>query len=354
MEYKIFPFRDMFDNKVEHSMAQSYTLDEYIQLLTTHISARKKNTHAFIAGDFKQAPAAREADKRIRTVLVGQYPGTVGRYAENLISVNSICVDFDEDVTIEQTRERFKDFLHIGYTSYNHKLEIKGGVDRFRMVFPLEKEILPELIEERKNGLRKYFKGCDKSTFDLARLFYLPSYNPDNNIEPISWVNHGRFFDPLHEDIPVDIKVERNLSRPVGIKGGSGKPIPATINLYDLFSTKGLLKNHLGNGKYSVICPNYTAHSNNDTSGTVIWSGIAGERDRFKCQHSHCQNVSLRDMFLPEEFNQFCEREESIGQKLNKLVDDIDDLDEGPSNQKRLNTITNKLNELLQTKDKDK
>ena len=322
MNYKIFLFNGMFDNKVEHSSAQILTLNEYIQILTTHEIAHEKNSHGFIAGDFKHAPAAKEADKKIRKVVVGTYPGTVGRYAENLVNMNSICVDFDEGVTIEEARERFKDYLYIGYTSFSHQLK---GIDKFRLVFPLEKEILASEYQERKKGLLEFFKGCDKSTFDSARIFYLPSYNPANNVKPVSWFNQGKFFDPLHEDIQVEIQVERIFSRPVGIKGGSGRPIPATVNLLDLFSSKGLVNQYLGKGKYSVICPNYTHHTNQDKSGTVIWSGIPGARDGFKCQHSHCRDISVRDMFSDEEFNQFCEKEDTVILKINKSVKSDDD-----------------------------
>lgn len=336
MEYKIFPFKNRYDNHVEHDKAETLTLDEYIQLLSTHNITHDKDSFAFIAGDFKTLnDNPKPVDKKVNGVVIGTIPNTIARGKENLISINSMCIDFDEGVTIEQAKETFKDYLYIGYSSFRHQLK---GVDKFRMVFPLEQIVTPDEILVRRKGLREFFKGCDNTTFDIGRIFYLPSFDPANNIKPISWVNYGKYFNPLDDNIQVEIAIEYNTTRPIGIKGGTGRPIPATINLLDLFTSKGLVKNYLGQGKYSVICPNYLSHSNKDTSGTVIWSGVPGARDGFHCQHSHCRDISVRDMFEEEEFNQFCEREDTTIKKLEltsgksqKTITDEDDDDIVPN-----------------------
>lgn len=326
MFYKIFPFNNRYDNIVDHSLAADLTLEEYVEVLTHHIQTKIKDSNAFIAGDFKLPGVAEPAIKRIKDIEV-PLPGTVRRSKENVTLVNSICVDFDDGVTIEEARTNFKHLFHIGYTSFNHRLK---GHDRFRMVFPLENGINPTEVAIRTKSLREYFKGCDKSTFDIGRLFYLPSYDPANGVEPFSWVNYdGDFFDPFIEEISPEEPISVTITRPVGVKSGNGRVLYGTLNLYDLFQSKGLINKHLGNGKYSVICPNYLSHSGRDKSGTVIWSGIPGKRDGFMCQHSHCRGMHVTDMFTQAEIDEHCEREDtSLFLKAKEKVPDYSETDE--------------------------
>lgn len=115
------------------------------------------------------------------------------RCAANSIGVqNTLWLDFDEGITIEEAKEKFKDYWYVIYTSMNHQKEKHGlpACDRFRVVLkvkepmPKEKGRYQEVMEKIALDL-----GADDACKDYSRYYR-------GNSEAEIWVNtDGDYFD---------------------------------------------------------------------------------------------------------------------------------------------------------------
>ena len=121
------------------------------------------------------------------------------RKNENCIGVqNTLWLDIDDGMTIEQAKELFKDYWYVIYTSMHHQKEKEGkpACDRFRVIFKV-KEPMPQNKEKYEevmlNILKKY--GSDKACKEISRYY---RGNPDAEI----WVNtKGDYFDWKEFDV---------------------------------------------------------------------------------------------------------------------------------------------------------
>jgi len=126
------------------------------------------------------------------------------RCAANSIGVqNTLWLDFDEGMTIEEAKERFKDYWYVIYTSMNHQKEKHGlpACDRFRVVLkvkepmPKEKAHYQEVMEKIAQDL-----GADDACKDYSRYYR-------GNSEAEIWVNdEGEYFDWTVYDKPKEKK----------------------------------------------------------------------------------------------------------------------------------------------------
>ena len=135
------------------------------------------------------------------------------RCAVNSIGVqNTLWLDFDEGITIEEAKEKFKDYWYVIYTSMNHQKEKHGlpACDRFRVVLkvkepmPKEKGRYQEVMEKIALDL-----GADDACKDYSRYYR-------GNSEAEIWVNtEGDYFDWTFYDKPKEnehkttIKIEK-------------------------------------------------------------------------------------------------------------------------------------------------
>ena len=102
------------------------------------------------------------------------------RNSRNFIKSHFICADVDEGLTIDQVKERFKQFQYIIVTSKNHQKvkNDKPACERFHLILPITKPIEdPEQIAKLKYA--RLFDGFD--TFS--------SLIPDRH-----WQTFGVFF----------------------------------------------------------------------------------------------------------------------------------------------------------------
>ena len=96
---------------------------------------------------------------------------------------NFLVIDFDDGVTIDQARDRFKSYPYIIVTSRNHQRikpthEDLGQVDRFHVILPLKSEISDKSsLENLKQA--NLFAGSDPSVFGADRKFFASPENAD-------------------------------------------------------------------------------------------------------------------------------------------------------------------------------
>lgn len=115
------------------------------------------------------------------------------RCASNSIGVqNTLWLDFDDGLTIEQAKEKFKDYWYVIYTSMNHQKEKHGlpACDRFRVVLKV-KEPMPKEKDRYQAVMEKIAQdlGADDACKDYSRYYR-------GNSEAEIWVNtEGDYFD---------------------------------------------------------------------------------------------------------------------------------------------------------------
>lgn len=115
------------------------------------------------------------------------------RCAANSIGVqNTLWLDFDDGLTIEEAKEKFKDYWYVIYTSMNHQKEKHGlpACDRFRVVLKV-KEPMPKEKEHYQSVMERIALdlGADDACKDYSRYYR-------GNSEAEIWVNtEGDYFD---------------------------------------------------------------------------------------------------------------------------------------------------------------
>jgi len=101
-------------------------------LLTTHIeSPSKEATPMFNLAEFKsiddpttepgRSYHGREVNGQWQRIPEGTYdeiPNTIRRCKANVVAITGIVLDIDENYTIEQARELFKDIEYVLYTTF--------------------------------------------------------------------------------------------------------------------------------------------------------------------------------------------------------------------------------------------
>lgn len=129
------------------------------------------------------------------------------RCAANSIGVqNTLWLDFDDGLTIEEAKEKFKDYWYVIYTSMNHQKEKHGlpACDRFRVVLKV-KEPMPKEKEHYQSVMERIAQdlGADDACKDYSRYYR-------GNSEAEIWVNtEGDYFDWSFYDKPVAVKEEK-------------------------------------------------------------------------------------------------------------------------------------------------
>ena len=152
----------------------------------------------------------------------------VRRTANNIKQYHALIVDVDGGMTIDEAKERFKDNEYLGYTSFNHctkKVKNDDGEvtfiefdytnHKFRLVFLISDAVSPDEFRSRKDALLSYFKGADKSTFAISRLFYTASCPAYFKAEARVWHNKGETLDILSFDENTVITKTEKQDKPV-------------------------------------------------------------------------------------------------------------------------------------------
>jgi len=128
------------------------------------------------------------------------------RLKENVLAVTALILDYDGGMSIQDARERFKNYEYVGYTSFRH-LKAKG-VEKFRLVFPLASPIpaagiftdCDDLIagsvwHELTDALKTFAGDCDPASFRCNQFFYLPITTESRATTAVAWENSGAVLD---------------------------------------------------------------------------------------------------------------------------------------------------------------
>ena len=122
------------------------------------------------------------------------------RNLENFLSSELIGIDVDnegpnDNNTIEQAFEFFKDYKHIIAPSKSHRIEKHGKIaDRFRIILFLEKEITsPKDFTSTWSSIKSVYPAADDACKDASRFFYpsseIYSKNPNGKLWPVTEYN---------------------------------------------------------------------------------------------------------------------------------------------------------------------
>ena len=180
MPYGLTIYRDIFDNKTHKSMSFD-SLEKFERLLydLSNQPGYKPKKGEFKKGSPLISPAAYVKDTTRKNVNVTKW----SKWA---------ALDVDEyDTTFEESIEIFKDYYYICYSSASSTKEYP----KFRIVFPLSKEVLADKIRHFWFALNTEFNSLgDKQTKDLSRMYYVPAQYP--NAYNFIFTNKGPLLDP--------------------------------------------------------------------------------------------------------------------------------------------------------------
>lgn len=115
------------------------------------------------------------------------------RSAANFKQVEFLVLDVDSGCTLEEAKEKFKDYAHAILTSRNHQKEKNGVVaDRFRVILPLIEPVCTQAdYEATWLEAQAKWPFIDKSCKDVSRMYYmspeLVELSPDGLEIPVKY-----------------------------------------------------------------------------------------------------------------------------------------------------------------------
>lgn len=185
----------LVDNKRDASIVNHYDLDwyEFADILTQgHKVVKSKDTIMFSPWLYKTVDEDYEPRRTEDgdLYLVDGKP-VIGRLAENVKGASMICLDFDGEMSLEFAKNKFAQYMHVGYTSYGHKSPEKNHKDCFRIVLPLSQFVTPDDIKDFRKSIYTWADGVDTSSLSIARSFFIPACPQDRVKFAQSWKNDG-------------------------------------------------------------------------------------------------------------------------------------------------------------------
>lgn len=169
------------------------------------VSPTKDGVPLFNATRFKTID---EVVKEDRGGFREELDGTqlVRRQQKNALAVELLILDYDGTLTLDEARERFKDYEYLGYTSHSHLK--KSSVHKFRLIFPLVRPIPAHrtydeygmLVEQGayhdiSEALIAFAPGCDPVITKAVQPYYVPSAPAERTAEALIWRNQGAVLD---------------------------------------------------------------------------------------------------------------------------------------------------------------
>ncbi|NJD08797.1 MAG: hypothetical protein FIA97_20245 [Methylococcaceae bacterium] len=120
-------------------------------------------------------------------LLVAKTNGVYSRSNFNVLGKDLLVLDVDNKpgsgrstLSIDEAIELFQPLTFALYSSYNHQNPEKdGGVDKFRMVFPLASYCPKDEWQRRVEMMKLLFDFADPVSFTVSQGFYLPVVHPD-------------------------------------------------------------------------------------------------------------------------------------------------------------------------------
>lgn len=141
--------------------------------------------HPFICDDKNDAPMLCGADSMAG--FSKEWPHCKDYYM--------LLLDFDDGLTINEFKLRYKHLEYFLYTSYSHLKD--GKTHKFRVLLPLAKPIPRDEMAGRKLALYDVFPEADPTNFSRFRFFSIPSCPAERKHLAYTHYNQGELFD-LH------------------------------------------------------------------------------------------------------------------------------------------------------------
>ena len=127
-----------------------------------------------------------------------------------VLSVFALVLDYDGTVTLDQARETWAPWGHVGHTTWQ-------GPPRCRVVVPLAEPCPAELWQGVYDWAKHRDDRIDKKTSDASRFWYQPA-TPSPSVPFAAWVHEGP---PLQLDYP-RLVAPRSPRKPLQWKTGAG------------------------------------------------------------------------------------------------------------------------------------
>ncbi len=160
------------------------------------------------------------------------------RSNNNVLGRDLLVLDIDNDpstgrpnLSIAEVTKAFSDFTFLLYTSYNHRNPLKGNVDKFRVVLPLQSYCPASEWLLRRNLMQVLWPFADPASFRLSQGFYLPVVHPDRVDAYQCIANEGKWLDweVITPDRPAVATSARPSRSPETIPGSEEGHVPITL-----------------------------------------------------------------------------------------------------------------------------
>lgn len=130
-----------------------------------------------------------ESDDKYSACLLNGWTFNGRNITENRIQLNVLCLDVDDNITIEDFQERFAQYEYYLYSTWSHTPE----KHKFRVFLPLKKPILAIDMQYIKKRLLKLFSGIDESCLQSNHRFFVNNKKP--GAEHVKIINEGSLLE---------------------------------------------------------------------------------------------------------------------------------------------------------------
>lgn len=198
-----------------------------------------------------------------------------------------LAFDMDGNLSNQECLELLKFFKNLKCYFYE-TASSSDNSRRVRIIIACDREINElesKLIGDYLTTLSPIKNGWDKSTFLSSQPIYLPPISKDL----MSYEGESLPIDRLLAAIPPPATKRQSIRKSYGKQP----------NAYEFFHRNQLILSESNLGSFDVICPWANEHTNADISGSVYFppSPLNKEFGGFKCQHSHCETRTIKDIF---------------------------------------------------------
>jgi hypothetical protein len=119
------------------------------------------------------------------------------RNNEGVEYASILVLDYDDGMALEDAKQHFKKYQHLGYTSYNHLFDKHNDgniVEKFRILLPLARPIEFDKWQQIRHNIVDWFApGVDPSCIRPHQPFAIPMCRPNSPHE--FWTNDGELLD---------------------------------------------------------------------------------------------------------------------------------------------------------------
>ncbi len=141
--------------------------------------------------------AITDSDKRYELHFNGcEYKKDGIRRQDDAEALHVLVLDFDDGITIQQAKEHFGQYRHLGYTSHNHQYDKHGDgktVDKFRILLPLKKPCPKDIWMKIRHNVESFAPSVDMSSVKLSQPFAIPLQR--KRFQGENWTNVGEELD---------------------------------------------------------------------------------------------------------------------------------------------------------------